>query len=51
VHGTHVLPLHTKLAQSVYTLHPLPLGQPPQVPPQSVPVSLPFIMLSLQLAA
>jgi hypothetical protein len=53
VAATHVVPLHTPLAQSVPTVHPPPVPQRAHVdvPPQSVPDSSPFFTPSLQLGA
>jgi hypothetical protein len=45
------LPVHTLLEQSVPALHADPSGQPGQLPPQSLAVSVPFITPSTQDAA
>ena len=41
----------TPLAQSPFTAHIKPSAQSAQLPPQSMSVSLPFIVLSLQVGA
>lgn len=42
---------HTPLAQSLLLTQFLPVSQPVQVPPQSVSVSAPFFLVSLQVGA
>jgi hypothetical protein len=53
VGATQVVPLQTKLTQSLPVVHPRPVPHRAQVevPPQSVPDSRPFFTRSLQLAA
>ena len=46
----HMPPTQAELAQSVVATHVLPLAQGGQLPPQSTSVSLPSLILSVQLA-
>jgi hypothetical protein len=50
VHVWHVPPLQKALAQSFGDVQPWPVVQRGQEPPQSTPVSLPFLTPSVQVA-
>src|SRR5437016_268019 len=46
----HTPPTQLPLVQSVFATHALPLAHAGQLPPQSMSVSVPFLMPSVQLA-
>src|SRR3954447_4627909 len=50
-HPSHVPSGHEALTQSLREVHALPVAQRGQLPPQSISLSSPFLMPSLQLGA
>jgi hypothetical protein len=51
MHAMHTIPEQKRLVQSPATLQGVPLSHGAQLPPQSVPVSLPSLLPSVQLAS